>query len=122
MESDIAALLYGVALHFAMSMALGILFTAILPGDFPAGTSSALGLGYGLIAAAVMTSAVLPEVNPLMRERMPDLGGAWVIAHGLFGLALGVAPPLRRWSAARPSRARSSAQIPKGETMGPVLP
>jgi hypothetical protein len=48
-----------------------------------------------------MTTSVLPSVNPTMRAEMPAMGGAWVLAYGVFGVALGVIPMLRRRMAAR---------------------
>ena len=45
---------------------------------------------------AVVTSVVLPRVNPLMRAVMVETGGAWVLAYAVFGVMLGFIPVFRR--------------------------
>lgn len=88
--------LYGLAVLVLVSAAFGLLFAALLPPDYePAGTAM-IGMGYGLFLMAVLTSSVLPEVNPLLRARMPALGGSWVLAAAIWGAALGFVPTLRR--------------------------
>lgn len=89
-------LLYGLALHLAASVLLAVLYTAMLPRDLPAMSAAVAGVGYAWGVMAIATSLVLPLVNPEMRGEMRLIGGSWVIAHGVYGLALGLAPPLRR--------------------------
>lgn len=84
------SLLYGLVLLVLVSAALGALFAVLLPADFETGGAALLGVGYALFVMSVITSGVLPEVNPLLRYRMPNLGGAWVIAASLWGAVLGI--------------------------------
>jgi hypothetical protein len=68
--------------------------------DFPFGGAAVLGIAYGFGVMALMTSLIVPAVNPVMAEHLPSLGGAWVLARSLFGATLGLAPWLRRRLAA----------------------
>jgi hypothetical protein len=86
---------YGLLLHLAVSALLGILFVAMLPRGFPPVSASVAGVGYAWVVMAITTSVILPLVNAEMRAQMRTLGGAWVIAHGLYGLVLGFGPWLR---------------------------
>lgn len=88
--------LYGLVLLVVVAALLGALFAALLPEDFEPGGAALLGVGYALFMMSIITSGVLPDVNPVLRSRMPALGGSWVIAISLYGLALGAVPWLRR--------------------------
>lgn len=106
LEGGAVSLLYGAVLHLAVSAALGVGFAVLLPAGFSPGHAAAVGIGYAFVVMAMETSVILPEVNPVLREAMPELGGSWVIAYSLFGAALGSVPWLRgrlRLAAARPS-------------------
>jgi hypothetical protein len=94
-------LLAGALLWAAVSAALGLLYAALVPREFPFSSSAMMGVGYSLFLVGIMTSAVLPRVNPVMRAEMPEMGGAWVLAYAVFGVALGVIPSLRRRMIAR---------------------
>jgi hypothetical protein len=104
LEAGAPALLYGALLWVVVSVALGLLFAAMIPRDFPPVSAAILGLGYSLLVLAIMSSVVLPWVNPTMRAAMPEMGGAWVIAYVVFGLALGSVAPLRQWLTLRARR------------------
>jgi hypothetical protein len=101
MDGGAPVLLYGVLLWLVVSAALGLAFAAMVPRDFPFVSGAILGIGYSFLVLAVMTSVVLPRLNPTMRAEMPATGGAWVLAYVVFGVVLGLAPRLRRQFAAR---------------------
>ncbi len=101
-----AVLLYGLALHMLFSGAVGVLFTALLPGDLEPRFASVMCVGFAFAAMAIMTSFVLPAYNPSLRAEMPELGGSWVLAHAAYGATVGLfAQKLRqRRRAAGPAR------------------
>ena len=100
----VPAMLYGLLLWAVVSAALGIVYAALIPRDFPFDGAALLGVGYSFVVLAMMTSVVLPGVNPDLHAELPAMGGSWVIAYVVFGVLLGLAPVLRR-SAARRGRA-----------------
>lgn len=101
-ERTAAALLLGLALHLAFSAVVGLVLTALVPPDFPVGAAGAVCTGMAFLVMALMVTTVLPRVNPSMRAWMPAFGGAWVIAHALYGLTVGiVAQAIRHRSRAR---------------------
>jgi hypothetical protein len=101
LDGGAGAVALGLLLWAVVSVALAVLFGAMLPRDFPFVSAAALGVAYMFFVIALATSFVLPRVNPVMREEMPPMGGAWVVAYALFGLVLGVVPVLRRRFGAR---------------------
>jgi hypothetical protein len=82
--------IYGAFLHALASAALGLLYAAIFPRDFPPLCAAVVGAGYALLALAIMASMVVPIVNPSFRAEMQPIGGSWVVAHALFGAAMGL--------------------------------
>jgi hypothetical protein len=113
---------FGAAVHLATSIALGTLLASILARDFPMASAIGVGVSFGLGVLMVMMTLVVPLVNPGFREGMQDIGGTWVIAHAVFGAAVGMAPALRR----RIVRERSDAFAPQVDRLrargGPVAP
>ncbi len=95
-EAGAGALVAAALLWAAVSVGLALLYAPIVPRDFPFVSAAVVGAAYALVAMAVVTSAVLPRVNPTMRAGMTDSGGAWVIAYVVFGLVLGLLPGIRR--------------------------
>jgi hypothetical protein len=87
----------GAAIHLTISAGVGVVFAAIVAPDFPTGCAMGLGAGLTLFFMGFMMSAVVPWANPGFLEASHVIGGTWVVAHAVFGLTLGVAPPLRRW-------------------------
>lgn len=85
-----AHLLLGLALHLAFWAAVGVLFAALVPHEFPPGSGGAICSGAALLLMAALTTIVLPRVNPSLRAAMPAHGGAWVIAHAVCGFTIGV--------------------------------
>ncbi len=103
-----AKIAFGALIHLATSVAFGILLAAIVPRDFPMASAIGMGVGVALLTLMFMMSLVMPWANPGFRRGMQDIGGAWVIAHAVFGMALGTAPALRRWLAPEASDASAS--------------
>jgi hypothetical protein len=81
---------WGAALHALTSAALGLGFAAIFPRDLPPVSAAVVGAGYAFLAMAIMASLVVPLVNPAFAAAAQPAGGAWVVAHALFGTALGL--------------------------------
>jgi hypothetical protein len=92
-----AKLAFGAAVHLATAAALGVLYSAVVPRDFPTACAVGVGVGLALFALMFMMPVVVPWANPGFRGAMQAIGGAWVIAHAVFGAVLGAAPALRRW-------------------------
>jgi hypothetical protein len=101
LEGGAMVLLSGALLWAVVSAALGLLYAVVVPRNFEFSPAAVMGVGYSFFLIAIMTTSVLPSVNPTMRAEMPAMGGAWVLAYGVFGVALGVIPMLRRRMAAR---------------------
>jgi hypothetical protein len=81
----------GLLLHLLVAGAWGVVLAAMLGHEFPAGMAAGLGVGFAFFALGVMMSVVVTDE---MRAGMRPLGGAWVIAHAVYGLVAG-------WSAQR---------------------
>lgn len=96
LDAGPGALLAGGLLWATVSVGLALLYAPLVPRDFPFVSAAVVGAAYAFFAMAVLTSAVLPRVNPAMRAGMPDFGGAWVLAYAVFGVALGLVPAFRR--------------------------
>ncbi len=92
---------WAVLLHLAVGAALGIPYAAVVPRDMPLHSSVVLGAGCALVVMAFAVPLLVPAVSPVLADRMPAHGGAWVIAHALFGAVVGIAPELRRRIGAR---------------------
>lgn len=93
---------WGLAIHFAVSVALGVLFAAVVHRQTDPLAAVTGGLLYGLAVWAVMTFVVVPIVDPALREFVSDRMFGWLAAHVPFGIALGVAPQLRRLARGEP--------------------
>jgi hypothetical protein len=82
----------------------------MVPRDFGPVPAGVVLAGAALLVMAAMATVVLPAVDPPLRAEMPAFGGAWVIAHGIYGFTVGAAAQLLRHGArlgtARPLRAR----------------
>lgn len=91
-----AGVAWGLLLHLAAGAAVGIVFAAIVPPDFPNVSAAGLGAGCSILLMALAVSLVIPQVAPVLDADMRHRGGAWILAHALFGVVLGIAPALRR--------------------------
>ncbi|HSB21330.1 MAG TPA: hypothetical protein VLD85_15080 [Anaeromyxobacteraceae bacterium] len=90
LEGGAGAIAFGAILHALTSAVLGLGFVALFPRDFPRASGAVVGLGYALFAMAIMTSLVVPAVNPAFASAVQPTGGTWVVAHALFGAVLGL--------------------------------
>lgn len=103
---------WGVLLHAATSAAFGVLFVALFPLDLRPLGAGVLGAGYAMFVLGVMAAGVAPAVNAHFRAAAQPMGGSWVVAHVIFGCALGL-------SAARLARRRAAAGgLDPGSTRG----
>jgi hypothetical protein len=117
LEGGAGTIAWGVLLHLAVGASLGVLFAAIVPRDLTLPAGMVLGAGAAILVMAMALQVVVPRVAPLLRASMPRHGGAWVIAHAVFGAVTGIAPWLRRRTGrlvvpgerARPLRPRTSS-------------
>ncbi|HEU4382951.1 MAG TPA: DUF6789 family protein [Anaeromyxobacteraceae bacterium] len=98
--------LYGAALHALVAVAAGLAYTAVVPRDLPPASAAVVGVGYALFLAGIMTSVVVPLVNPGFREAAQPIGGSWVMAHAVYGAVLGL------WYARRGRAAGGPANEP----------
>jgi uncharacterized membrane protein YagU involved in acid resistance len=105
-----ATTLLGLAIHLAVSAALGVLFAMAVPRWTSTLLAFASGLVYGVLVWAILTWIVLPLFNPVMAERMQLWPGAWFVHHLVFGGVLAVTPALER--AAGPSHPEGEAPLP----------
>jgi hypothetical protein len=102
----------GVLLHLGVSALLGLLFAVVVPRDFPAKDAGVLCIAFAFVVMGFMASAIVPAVNPLLKSRFHDLGGAWVVAHAVFGFTTGsVCQLIRRGLEARAVRVRPPATV-----------
>jgi hypothetical protein len=87
---------WGMVLHLAVGAAFGAAFASIFPRDLSLAAGAVLGGGCALLAMGLALTAIVPAVAPGLDERMPPQGGAWVIAHAIFGAVAGLGPWLHR--------------------------
>lgn len=118
LQGGAATVAWGVAVHLLVGLALGIAYAASVPRDMTVPAGMVLGAGMGLLVMALFVSVVIPRVAPALASAMPRHGGAWVIAHVVFGTVTGLAPWLRR-RIGGPVRQRAGA--PTGHS-GPLRP
>jgi hypothetical protein len=96
LPGGIGTIAWAAVLHLAVGAALGVLFGEVLPPVRQVPGAMVLGAALALGAMALAIELVLPHVAPVLRASMPRHGGAWVIAHAVFGAATATAPCLRR--------------------------
>jgi hypothetical protein len=97
LDAVAAKVAFGAFVHVLTSAAFGVVFAGIVPRDFRMGCAMGLGAGTALFAMGFMMSTIVPWANPGFRAASQVIGGSWVLAHAVFGVTLGIAPPLRRW-------------------------
>ena len=102
----------GILIHFTISVLLAILFAAIYSGllklTFDFGVPITMGLAYSWIIWMVVRFGFLPLLKSGVYE-VP----AFIIAHGVYGVTLGILYPLIRKSpllATRPRAAMRTAR------------
>ncbi|MEW5916105.1 MAG: hypothetical protein AB1762_06855 [Gemmatimonadota bacterium] len=95
MNGGTAIILYGALVYLVTSIVWGILFAAILPRDASPGSAFVAGLVYGLVVMLIMSYAVLPLVNPVMRSAVEGTT-SFTMEHLIYGGSLALVPMLRR--------------------------
>ncbi|WP_408959838.1 histidine kinase [Natrinema sp. 74] len=91
--------LAGMILHVAHGAVLGVVFAAVLVAtghpDPGIATSSALGLGYGIVVWALLAAVVMPiwlsAVGFAMAPGVPNVAVESLIGHVAYGFVLGAA-------------------------------
>lgn len=87
-EGSAVAKVAGVLAHAVVSAALGVVFAAIVPRDFPPPCLAGVGVGLALFAMGFAIGVFLPDS---FVWALHAIGGSWVIAHGVYGAVLGLA-------------------------------
>jgi hypothetical protein len=118
LDGGAGTIAWGVAVFVLFGAALGVAFAAAVPRDMRVPSGMVLGAGMGLLAMAFLVRLVIPHVAPALAASMPRHGGAWVIAHAVFGAVTGIAPWLRRRIGGEVRR-RAAAPTPQS---GPLRP
>jgi hypothetical protein len=90
----LGAAIVGVILHMTMSVALGVLFAAIVPREADPFTAVLGGLVYALLVWTVTSFVLIPVANPVMRANLDAVSLPWFGAHVVYGCALGLVQQL----------------------------
>jgi hypothetical protein len=91
---NVGAFVVGLIVHMMFSAVYGIVFGLIWQGIARGGIVALVGgMVYGLVLWAVMGYVVAPLVGSHIAQEIPT--GAWIVAHLMFGLVLGLWPILR---------------------------
>jgi len=89
-------MLSGLLLYAITALVFGTLFSMAVLGKPRLAPTLVVGIAYGLLILLFMTYVVLPYANPIMRQRVIGVPGAWFFAHVAFGLGVGMAPLIKR--------------------------
>jgi hypothetical protein len=112
-----SAVIVGIAIHVALSMVFGVLFSLITPRDVIGAPAIAFGMFAGLAILVMMDLVVLPLVSPTTRSHL--MWGSWPHAlpvwvaftiHLIYGLGLSLAPMLRRRFSMQVNRGANEAR------------
>ena len=96
------AFVVGLVVHMMFSIAFGIIFALIWQGIAQGGIVAVIGgMMYGLIIWVVMSYVVAPVVGSHIAQEMPLW--AWVVAHLMFGMVLGLWPVVRPADVLKPA-------------------
>ncbi len=105
-------ILFGVATHFIVAVALGVLFSLLAWRVRSPLAGLALGLAFGVVVWGFMSWLVLPWANPDMLVRVAADGPWWFALHLLFGIGVGLAPVFRRQPRRAPAARRAVTAPP----------
>ena len=89
-------MLWGLSVHLAVSVVLGILYAFMVRPEVQNITSLLGGIIYGMVILAVMTYVVLPWANPVLHQRVWMMPTSWFLLHAVFGLGVALVPMLER--------------------------
>jgi len=97
------AMLAGAGIQLAFSIVLGILFALCTSRRTSIVTEMFAGIAVGIVIWVAMELVVLPFMNPTMAARIALMPLAYLIAHLLYGIGLGLTPVfVRKFSRKRP--------------------
>jgi hypothetical protein len=96
MLHPVALIVWGTVLHLLVSVVWGVLFASLVRRETPNSAAVLAGLAYAVGIFLLMAFVVVPVTNQVMADRTPMLLGNLFIMHLLFGVAVGLAPTLRR--------------------------
>jgi hypothetical protein len=88
--------LVGIGLHVVIAMALGIVFSLLLPSRTMTANAVRAGVAYGFLLWIVSTYIAMPLLNPVMSDRMALTPALWFFACIFYGALLGTIPAIRR--------------------------
>jgi hypothetical protein len=95
-RTGVVPVAWGAILHLAIGAAFGATLAAVFPKDLTPAAGAVLGAGSALLVLGFAMTAVAPFVAPMARSLMSPNGGAWIVAHALFGAVAGAGPSLHR--------------------------
>lgn len=99
------AFVVGLMIHMMFSLVFGIVFAAIWQGINQGGIVPIIGgMVYGVMIWLVMSYVVAPVVGSHIAQEMPTW--AWLVAHLMFGVVLGLWPAVRYADFRAPATAR----------------
>lgn len=90
---------WGLAVHFAVSVGLGVLFAAIVPRNASPLGSVMGGILYAIAVWAVMTWVVIRMLDRPLADLVDHMPFGWLSANVIFGIVLGSASQLRGMAA-----------------------
>lgn len=93
----------GWALHLGVAVILGIIFAWLAVKIEAKRTALFCGILYAIGVWAVMTFAIMPAADPVLRTRIGMWMGTWFWWHLIYGAMLFMTPALERSLAHRPA-------------------
>lgn len=100
-DAGFSSAAWGLAIHLAVSAALGVPFAFLVGPDVHPMTATLAGIVYGLFAWLVLTFVVVPIVDPFMARAVGEVPIAWFASHVPYGGALALADQFRELLAQR---------------------
>lgn len=79
----------GGAIHLIGAAAIGVVFGALLPGDWALGLAAGAGVSLGGAGFLVSMYLLQPWLDPTLRIRFDLLTGPWLSGYLVYGGALG---------------------------------
>jgi hypothetical protein len=89
-------MLWGLTVHVAASVVLGILYAFLVRPEVQNITSLIGGVIYGMAILAVMTYVILPWANPVLHQRIWMMPTTWFLLHAFYGVGVALVPMLER--------------------------
>jgi uncharacterized membrane protein YagU involved in acid resistance len=86
----------GLFLHFAFSIAWGLVYAALVRRSLTPGVSLFVGVVFGAGVWFVMTFVVIPAINPMLREQASADPLMFFLAYLVYGAGVSVSPMIAR--------------------------